>query len=44
MIGDSNDETSFPHKLLLTDTQVTLLQMVYFRLFKSLTKELFMAG
>ena len=44
MIGDSNDETSFPHKLLLTDTQVTLLQMVYFRLFKSLTKEHFMAG
>ena len=22
MIGDSNDETNFPHKLLLTDIQV----------------------
>ena len=22
LIGSSNDETSFPHKLLLTDTQV----------------------
>ena len=22
MIGNSNDETNFPHKLLLTDTQV----------------------
>ena len=22
MIGDSNDETNFPHKLLLTDRQV----------------------
>ena len=23
MIGDSNDETNFPHKLLLTDRQVS---------------------
>ena len=23
VIGDSNEETSFPHKLLLTDTQVS---------------------
>ena len=23
MIGNSNDETNFPHKLLLTDTQVS---------------------
>ena len=23
MIGSSNDETNFPHKLLLTDTQVS---------------------
>ena len=23
MIGDSNDKTNFPHKLLLTDTQVS---------------------
>ena len=23
MIGDSKDETNFPHKLLLTDTQVS---------------------
>ena len=25
MIGDTNDETSFPHELLLTDTQVSRL-------------------
>ena len=25
MIGDSNDETNFPHKLSLTDTQVLRL-------------------
>ena len=34
LIGSSNDETDFPHKLLLTDTQVSknvlkLLQMVH---------------
>ena len=23
MIGDSNDDTNFPHKLLLTDTQLS---------------------
>ena len=23
VVGDSNDETNFPHKLLLTDTQVS---------------------
>ena len=23
MVGDSNDETNIPHKLLLTDTQVS---------------------
>ena len=23
MIGNSNDETNFPHQLLLTDTQVS---------------------
>ena len=23
VVGDSNDETHFPHKLLLTDTQVS---------------------
>ena len=23
MIGDYNDETNFPHKILLTDTQVS---------------------
>ena len=26
--GDSNDENKFPHKLLLTNTQVKLLQTV----------------
>ena len=25
MIGDSNNDTNFPHKLLLTDTQVSRL-------------------
>ena len=25
MVGDSNDETNFPHTLLLTDTQVSRL-------------------
>ena len=33
VVRDSNDETNFPHKLSLTDTQVSkiskLLQMVY---------------
>ena len=30
MIGNSKDETNFPHKLLLTNRQVTnLLQIIY---------------
>ena len=31
VVGDSNDENNFPHKLLLTNTQVSklLLQMVH---------------
>ena len=30
LIRNSNDETNFPHKLILTDTQVSkLLQMVH---------------
>ena len=30
LIGNSNDETNFPHKLILTDTQVSkLLRMVH---------------
>ena len=30
LIGNSNDETNFSHKLILTDTQVSkLLQMVH---------------
>ena len=28
VVGDSNDENKFPHKLLLTNTQVKLLQTV----------------
>ena len=28
VIGNSNDETSFPHKLLLTNTQVLRLHQV----------------
>ena len=27
MIGSSNDETNFPHKLLLTDTQVSKINI-----------------
>ena len=26
MVGDSNDETNFPHQFLLTNTQVSRLQ------------------
>ena len=28
LIGTSNDETNFPHKLLLTDTQVSKIRKV----------------
>ena len=28
MIGNSSDETNFPHKLLLTNTQVSNLQQI----------------
>ena len=29
MIGDSNDQTNFPHKLLLTDRQVSNLRKAF---------------
>ena len=29
MIGDSNDEANFPHKLLLTDAQVSRLRKAF---------------
>ena len=29
VIGDSNNETNFPHKLLLTDTQVSRLHKAF---------------
>ena len=29
MIGDSNDETNFPHKLLLTDRQVSKFRRAF---------------
>ena len=29
MIGNSNDETNFPHKLLLTNTQVANLRKAF---------------
>ena len=29
MIGDSNDETNFPHKLLLTDRQVSSIRKAF---------------
>ena len=29
MIGGSNDETNFPHKLLLTDRQFSMLRKVF---------------
>ena len=29
VIGDSNDETNFPHKLLLTDTHIFRLRKVF---------------
>ena len=29
MIGNSNDETNFPHKLLLTDTQVSKISKAF---------------
>ena len=28
IVGDSNDETNFPHKLLLTNTQVSKIRKV----------------
>ena len=30
MIGNSNDQTNFPHKLLLTDTQASKIRKVLF--------------
>ena len=29
LIGNSNDETNFPHKLLLTDTQVSKIRNAF---------------
>ena len=29
MVGNSNDETNFPHKLLLTDRQVATLRKAF---------------
>ena len=29
LIGNSNDETNFPHKLLLTDTQVSKIRKAF---------------
>ena len=29
LIGNSNDETKFPHKLLLTDTQVSKIRRAF---------------
>ena len=29
MIGDSNDETNIPHKLILTATQVSRLRKIF---------------
>ena len=29
LIGNSNDETNFPHKLLLTDTQVSKIRKIF---------------
>ena len=29
LIGNSNDETNFPHKLLLTDTQVSKISKAF---------------
>ena len=29
LIGNSNDETSFPHKLLITDIQVSKIRKVF---------------
>ena len=29
MVGDSNDETNFPHKLLLAKTQVSKIRIVF---------------
>ena len=29
MIGNSNDETNFPHKLLFTDTQVSKIRKAF---------------
>ena len=28
-VGDSNDETNFPHNLLLTDTQVLMIRKAF---------------
>ena len=37
MIGASNDETNFPHKLLLTDRQVPKLSKTFAKKIKSST-------
>ena len=29
MIGDSNDEANFPHKLLLTDRQISSIRKAF---------------
>ena len=29
MVAESNDETNFPHKLLLTDTQVSIIRKAF---------------
>ena len=29
LIGNSNDKTNFPHKLLLTDTQVSKIRKAF---------------
>ena len=29
MVGDSNDKTNFPHKLLLTDTQILNIRKAF---------------
>ena len=35
VFGDSNDENNFPHKLLLTNTQVSKLRKAFCKLFIS---------
>ena len=38
MIGDSNDETNFPHKLLLTDRQVSNFLQIFLQLISNFQK------